>query len=255
MRIKTKALLILPFIAASSFSDAVKVRRTEGLLHGFLLLRDTNNTILATGDLTQFTSGGRVTSNLAFHFKDGSLQEETTVFSQTGVFRLLTYHQVQKGPSFKRSTDMKINSSTGQITIISTSPEGKTETISEHLKLPNDLANGMIDTLLHDIDPKAPTMTVSIVVATPKPRIVKVEISADGEDGFSIGGSARKATRYVAKIHIGGVAGIVAPLIGKDPPPIHVWLLEGKAPVFLKSEGSLYEDGPIWRIELASPVW
>ena len=54
---------------------------------------------------------------------------------------------------------------------------------------------------------------------------------------------------------IGGIAGWIAPLLGKEPPNIHVWILRGKAPAFVKSEGPLYNGGPIWRIELTSPVW
>ena len=123
------------------------------------------------------------------------------------------------------------------------------------MNLPNDLANGLATTLLHDIDPKSPPTTVSMVVATPKPRLVKLEVSSEGEDTFAIDGFARKADRYVLKIKIGGVSGLIAPLVGKQPPDIHVWALGGKAPSFLKSEGPLYEDGPIWRIELASPTW
>jgi len=251
----TISAIILLFLAGSSPPSPVPVRKTEGLLHGFLLLRDMDNNIIASGDLTQVANGARVTSDLAFHFKDGSIHQETTVFSQHGVFRLLTYHLVQKGASFKRSTDMKLDASTGQVTIVSAEPGGKEQTISDHLHFPADLANGLVDTLLNDIDPKAASTTVSYVVTTPKPRIVKVEISAEGEDSFTIGGSAHKAIRYVAKIHLGGIAGVVAPIIGKDPPPTHVWMSAGNAPVFLKSEGQLYEDGPIWRIELTSPVW
>jgi hypothetical protein len=94
-----------------------------------------------------------------------------------------------------------------------------------------------------------------MVVATPKPRLVKLEISPEGEDSFSIGGAAHTAMRFVIKIHIGGVRGVIAPIVGKQPPDTHIWMVEGKAPLCVKSEGQLYEGGPIWRIELASPVW
>ena len=53
----------------------------------------------------------------------------------------------------------------------------------------------------------------------------------------------------------GGVAGVVAPLVGKQPPDSHVWVLEGEAPAFVKSEGPLAMGGDSWRIELVSPVW
>ena len=60
---------------------------------------------------------------------------------------------------------------------------------------------------------------------------------------------------YALKVDIGGVAGLVAPLVGKQPPDSHVWVLGGEAPAFVKSEGPMFADGPIWRIELVAPVW
>jgi hypothetical protein len=33
---------------------------------------------------------------------------------------------------------------------------------------------------------------------------------------------------------------------------MHVWVLGGEAPAFVKAEGQLYAGGPMWRIQLAS---
>ena len=33
-------------------------------------------------------------------------------------------------------------------------------------------------------------------------------------------------------MELGGIAGIVAPIIGKQPPDLHVWILGGDAPAF-----------------------
>ena len=248
----TSAILLL---APPLMADQVPVRHVEGRIHGFLVLRDLDDSILASGELTQLANGNRVTTELSFHFKDGSIHEETAVFSQRRTFQLLTYHLVQKGRAFKRETDMSLNASTGQVTVHSTDDEGKQKTITDRLKLPADLANGIVTTLLGDIDSKAPKTTLSMLVATPKPRLVKLEISPLGEDSFSIGGSAAKAMRYAVKVDIGGISGVIAPIIGKQPPDTHVWMAGGRAPGFLKSEGPLYEGGPVWRIELASPIW
>lgn len=240
--------------ALNLIADPVPVRHVEGRIHGFLVLRNLDGKILASGSLVQNASGNRVTSELGFRFKDGSLRQETSVFSQRRVFQLLTYHLVQKGPAFKRPMEMSVNVSTGQVTIHYTDDD-KEKTITDHLDLPADLANGIVTTLLGDIDPEAPRTTLSMVVATPKPRVVKLEISPLGEDSFTIGGSAAKAIRYTVKVDIGGITGLIAPMIGKQPPDTHVWMFYGKAPGFLKSEGPLFQDGPVWRIELASPVW
>jgi len=60
---------------------------------------------------------------------------------------------------------------------------------------------------------------------------------------------------YVLKVDIGGVKGVMAPLVGKPPPDSHVWILGGTAPAFVKSEQPLFNEGPMWRIELVSPAW
>jgi hypothetical protein len=121
--------------------------------------------------------------------------------------------------------------------------------------LPVDVANGMVLTLLKNARPDAPPRSVGFVAATPKPRLVKLAISTAGEEPFTTGGTARKATHYVLKVDIGGLTGVVAPLLGKQPPDSHVWILGGEAPAFVKSEQPLYNEGPVWRIELTSPVW
>ena len=193
---------------------------------------------------------------MVFHFRDGSLHEETTVFSQRKVFQLVSYHLVQKGKAFKRATDMKINASTGLVTVVSTDDDGKEKTYSETMKLPADVANGLVMSLIQDIDPKALKTTVSMVASTPKPRLVKLVIKPeDVEDSFSVAGLPRKALHYTVKVAIGGISGVVAPIVGKQPPDTHVWIVGGKSPGFLKSEGPLADGGPVWIIELASPVW
>jgi hypothetical protein len=102
----------------------------------------------------------------------------------------------------------------------------------------------------------SPTQTkVSMVAATPKPRLVKLAITSEGEETFRIGDSSRKATRYAVKVEIGGVVGLLGPLLGKQPEDTHVWILHDEAPAFVKSEGPLYLGGPIWRIELTKPGW
>jgi hypothetical protein len=235
-------------------AEPVRVRHTEGLIHGFLVLRALNGDSLATGELTQVANGDRVSAELVFRFKDGSIHEETSVFSQRRTFRLLTYHLVQKGPAFKRPTDTTLNASTGQV-VVHYIDDGKEKTVTGQLKLPADVANGIVTTLMNDIDPKTAKTVVSMVATTPKPRLVKLAISPEGDDSFSIGGTVLKATRYVIKVEIGGISGVVAPIIGKQPPDTRIWMLGGKSPAFLKSEGPLCDDCPIWRIELASPVW
>jgi hypothetical protein len=205
--------------------------------------------------LTQVATVDRVTRRLVFHFKDGSLHDETAIYSQRGHFRLLKYHLLQKGPAFKRSIDLSFDNSTSRAIVRYSDDDGKEKTADEHVDLPPDIANGITIPLFESIPSNSAQTTLSFVAATPKPRVVKLLISPQGEDSFSVAGSTRKATHFVVKVQIGGVAGIVAPLVGKQPPDTQVWMVGGEAPAFVKSEGPLYLGGPIWRIELASPVW
>jgi hypothetical protein len=56
------------------------------------------------------------------------------------------------------------------------------------------------------------------------------------------------------KVDLGGVTGVVAPLIGKQPKDTLVWIVGGRAPVFVRMEGQLYEGGPGWTIEPTNAV-
>lgn len=238
-----------------SVGEQVTVRHAEGVVHGFLVLRDMDGKALADGDLLQTSRGTRVTSRLVFHFKDGSLHDETAVFSQGQQFRLLSDHLIQKGLSFPQPIDMTIDAVKGLVTVRYSDDHGRPKVESEQMKLPSDLANGFVLTLLKNARPDAVPKSVGFIAATPKPRLVKLAISPGGEDSFTTGATARKATHYVLKVDIGGISGLVAPLVGKQPPDSHVWILGGEAPAFVRSEQPLYNDGPVWRIELTSPVW
>ncbi len=231
------------------------MRHLEGRIHGFVVLRDQSDRILASGDLQQFAGGGGITNELVLRFKDGSTHTETAVFSQGKTFQLLSYRLVQKGPVFKRPADMTINGSSKVVTLRYTDEDGKEKTVTEQMKLQPDVANGMVPTLVSDIDFKSPKTVVSMVAPTNKPRLVKLEITPDGEDSFSVAGSSHKAMVYRVKVEIGGVAGVVAPIVGKQPPDTRIWVVGGKAAGFVKSEGPLFEGGPVWTIEMASPVW
>jgi hypothetical protein len=94
-----------------------------------------------------------------------------------------------------------------------------------------------------------------MVVAAPKPRIVKLIVSNVGEDACSLAGVPRKAIHYTIRIDLGGIAAIVAPIIDKQPPNIQIWVIGGPAPTFAREIGPLYPEGPIATIQLASPAW
>ncbi len=231
------------------------MRAVEGTIHGLLELRSEDGKVIASGDSLRVLRGNRVTSRTIFHFKDGSIDEETTVFSQLHNFQLISDHHIQKGPSFPHPMDVLIDVHTGQVTVHSTGKDGKEEVKTDHLDLPPDLVNGLVPVVVENMRPKGPAVTVSMVVATPKPRLVKLVISHVGEDEYFVAGTSRKAIHYNIKIDLGGVAGVVAPLIGKAPPDIQIWTIGGEATTFARERGPLYPEGPIMTIQLATPTW
>jgi hypothetical protein len=236
-------------------AEPVEVRYMEGALHGFLVLRTLDDKLLADGDLIQTVRGDRVTARLVFRFKDGSIHEETTVYSQRQRFQLISDRLVQKGPAFPQPLEMSIDGATGRATVNYEDENGDRKSEAQHFDVPPDLANGIISKLLMNARSDMMPKTVSLIAATPKPRLVRLAITAAEPERFSIGGSARQATHYVLKVEIGGVAGLVAPLLGMQPPDSHVWILGGDVPAFVRAEQPLYAGGPTWKVELASPVW
>ena len=231
------------------------VRYTEGLVHGFLTLRTLDGVQIAAGDLLQVAQGNRVTSRLVFHFNDGSLHDETAVFSQRGQFRLVSDHLIQKGPTFPQSIDMTIDTASGNVRVQYTDEDGSRHEDTKHDPLPPDLANGIVPILLKNVTPQAAPKAVSFVAATPKPRVVTLNIVPSGEHALSIAGRKSVATEYMLKVDLGGMTGVVASLFGKPPPDSRVWITGGEAPAFVRSEQPLYAGGPVWRIELATPRW
>jgi hypothetical protein len=241
--------------AGALCAEQVPVRHAEGVARGFLVLRALDGAALADGDLIQTSRADRVTTRLVFRFKDGSVHDETVVFSQRERFQLVSDHLVQKGPSFPHPIESSIDATTGLVTVKSRTEDGKEKLDQNRLELPPDVANGLMFTLLKNIRPETPSTSLSMVAATPKPLLVGLLISPAGENRFSVGGTTHKAVRYAVQIEIGGIKGVLATLLGKKPPVTYVWILAGEAPAFLKAEGPLFFGGPVWHIELACPAW
>jgi hypothetical protein len=82
---RTFALCILLMICVllarnSATAEFVAVHHQEGVSRGFPVIRSLDGKILATGDTIQVADGNKVTSEMVFHFTNGSLYDEKTVF-------------------------------------------------------------------------------------------------------------------------------------------------------------------------------
>jgi hypothetical protein len=247
-------LLACPCIASAQ-TEPMPVRHVQGTFHGFLEMRSEDGRIVASGDSVQTVRGSQITARTLFTFKDGSVDDETTVFTQRHGFQLITDRHIQKGPFFPHPMDVFVDARSGEVTVHSTGKDGKEEVKTDKLTLPPDLANGLVPLALQNLLPNSDGTDLSMVVATPKPRLVKLHIFSRGVDPCSVAGSPIKANHYEIKIELGGVAGVVAPLIGKAPPNIQLWIVGGKTPSFAREQGPIYSEGPVMTIQLASPVW
>ena len=235
-------------------AESIPVRYPEGTTHGFLALRTPEGKLLAAGDLTEVLHGNEVKAHLIFRFKDGSVDDDTTVFSQRGVLRLISDRHIQKGPSFPHPTDTLIKAATGQVTVHYRDKDSEKEE-TDHLDLPPDLANGILLNILTNISPTKKETKVSYVGGAPKPRIVHLSITPDGQETFLTAGARHKATLYRVKVEIGGFTGMIAPMIGKQPAETKVWMVDEGAPAFVRADEALYVGGPIWSIQTARPEW
>lgn len=252
-RVLLVTLLLL--LVGRSVADPVPVRHIEGVTLGFLVLRNLDGEALAYGEMKQVWQGSNypVTDDLQFRFKDGSFYKEITKFTQRGTFRLVSDHVIQRGPAFKQDSESWVDATNGTITIKTPQQKGGNKEITKHLSLPVDVSNGLLFTLAKNINPTVGA-NVSMVAISSKPHLVQLKIRPGEEKTFTIGLAKHQSHHYVVEIKIPGVKGQVAPLVGKQPPAIHLWVAKSEAPTFLEFEGLLYEDGPVWRIELAAPA-
>ena len=253
------ARVLAGFLLSSTVANALRaepipVRYMEGSVHGFLALRTTEGKVLAAGDLVQVTHGSRVKSRLVFRFKDGSLDDETAVFSQHEHFRLISDHHIQKGPSFPHPVDLLINAGNGEVTV-RYPDKGKEKVETTHMDLPPDLANGLLLDVLKNVRPDTPETKISYMATTPRPRLIKLSVKPRGDEKFSITGVPHKAMCFTVHAELGGIEGLLAPLLGKEPQDWSVWVAGGEAPAFVKSNGPLYLGAPPWSIQMTSPVW
>ena len=246
-------LLSHPTLAALA---QIPVRHAQGSSRAFLVLKDLSGRPLAFGDVIQVPHRSFISSRLVFHFRDGSVDDDLTTYSQNGVFRLIRDRHVQRGPSFPKPVDVTVDAEAGTITSRSAGEDGKEEVNVEHLKIPPEISNGLTNTILSNIAQHSPETELAYVSAgTTKSRLVHLAIHPAGMEPMVVAGNRRQAMHFVIHVELGGMAGMIAPMIGEQPDDLHVWVVEGEVPVIVAEQGQLFQGGPIWRVELASPTW
>ena len=253
---KRKGLLAVVLVgilwAAGGGAAPQRVRLPEGNAHGFLIVRTLAGEAIAYGELVQQPTRGLITSRLLLHFHDGSRYDETVVFSQKDVFRLERYQLTQRGPSFPQAT-IAFDRKSGQYRVRQQdTKDSKAQTARGPLTMPPDLYNGMATTLMKNVLPGA-SATGQMVAFTPEPRLLTMVLTPEGEETVRLGRVTTTVVRYRVKLELGGLTGLIAPVLGKQPPDLSYWLVRGDVPAFVRFEGPMFLHGPVWRLEL-TPV-
>jgi hypothetical protein len=252
MRLAPRSAVIVAILVCGTALDAapVRVRFLEATTRGFLSIRTPQGDRIGHGELAQKSRGDEIESRLLLRFKDGSVHDESTVYTQRGVFRLEAYRLTQRGPSFP-GAEVSFDRKSGRYQAKTRERAGATEELaSGELEMPADLYNGMALLLLKNLPP-GEGATAQLAAFTPKPRLLRMELHREGEDRAVLGGDPKPAIRHLVKLEIGGLTGAVASLVGKTPPDLRYWLVPGDVPAFVRFEGAMFLNGPVWRVEMA----
>jgi len=252
-------LAIVIAIAAlmSTLAEAspIEVRFPEGVTHGYLLVQSLSGETIGQGEMTQMIGEGDLIENhLVFRFKDGSLHDEKVAFSQHGVFTLMSYRLVQRGPFFPEQLDVSIDRNKAEYSVRSkTRVQEKEDVLDGQIDLPKDIYNGMLITVSKNLEKDANEM-VSILAFTPAPQIINVQLLALDKGSVHTGELSNKTTQYIFKPQIGMIQKLLGKAAGKLPAHFQYdcWIMANETPSFVKFEGPLQLMGPTVRIELAA---
>jgi len=248
-------LLIATLVVVSLHAGAapIQVRYTEGMVRGFLELSDSAGKRIASGDFIQVGRAGGIKSRTVLYFKDGSLHDESAVFTQQRTFLMKSYRLIQKGPAFEDDMEVSLERATRKYRVKVKGKDGREKVLEGKIDLPPDVYNGMVPTVTKNL-PKGAKATVHMVAFNPAPKVIELEMVPSGEDKVLVGDLEKSAAHRVLKPKL-GVLKLPAALLGRTPPDNHIWTVTEDVPVFVKFVGPLAVGGPIWRIELASPRW
>jgi hypothetical protein len=212
--------------------------------------RSETGKIVARVEFTETVQGDEVTMRLTYHFVDGSIDDETTTYSQQGTFRLVRNHHIQNGPFFAKPVDFAVESAIGMATTRTADRNGKIQVESQHIDLPDDLANGFVGSLLLNVPPNTAPFRVGILAPVFGGRLIRVLISPEGEQPFQKAGQTLKAEVFRIHPELGGILGMLAKLLGLQPKDVMVWVLEGDKPAVMRVVGQLGGSGPVLSSEL-----
>ena len=231
-------------------AEQISVKHVQLPKHDFMVARSETGKIIARVEFTQDVQGDEVTMRLTYRFVDGSIDDETTTYKQQGTFRLVRNHHIQQGPFFAKPVDFAVETAIGIAASRTTDSSGKIHVESEHIDLPDDLANGFVGTLLLNVMPNTAPFRVGILAPVFGGRLIRILISPEGEQPFHKTGQTLKATVFRIHPELGGILGVIATLLNLQPKDVMVWVLEGEEPAVVRIVGQLGGSGPVLSSEL-----
>jgi len=243
------AFLAITLSTAAS-AEQIPVRHIQLPRHEFMEARSRTGKIIARTEFTETVQGDEVTMRLTYRFVDGSIDDETTTYRQQGTFQLVRDHHIEKGPFFAKPADFAVEAATGIATTRTVDKNGKIHVESEHIDLPDDLANGFVGTLLLNVPSNTAPFRVGILAPVFGGRLIRILISPEGEQPFQKAGQTLKATVFRIHPELGGILGMIATMLGLQPKDVMVWVLEGKEPAVMRVVGQLGGSGPVLSSEL-----
>ena len=169
----------------------------EGVTRGFLAIRTPQGDRIGHGELTQRPRGDEVDSRLLLQFKDGSVHDETTTYSQRGVFRLEAYHLTQRGPLLPRCRRLP---SIGRADAIRRRHGRRPARPRRRRAGVRDAAGSRqrLTLLLLKNLPRGERATAQLAAFTPKPRLLRMELHQEGEDRVVFAGDGKQAARQLS---------------------------------------------------------
>ncbi len=114
--------------------------------------------------------------------------------------RKLPAHQLSPGaerPGVPARNGSSITASTGQVTVQYTDDDGNEKDIQRAHEAAAGPCQWFDAHAAEESGPDAAPLEVSMLVATPKPRLVKLAISSQPKEPFTLAGAGREALQYV----------------------------------------------------------
>lgn len=244
------AIGLFVLLSATSCGASVPARRKQEPMRQFLVVKSLDGTVIADGEESSTFEGNRVRSDLVFHFRDGSLDEQVTVFTQDQVFHLINDRHVQRGPSFPTPLDFTVDVPSSTVTWHE-QKLGKDRVYSTHMTLPDDISNGLVPLLAENVPPGSSGFQVSWIAVAIRPILVSLSIQPDpSADPAS---AAPPGKRLLLHPELHGLTWTLASVFGKQPADLHFMVSNDPQPYFLRVVGPFYQGGPVWTVESTGP--